>query len=204
VDPTAASLALTTADGVALTADLAVPDGARAGAVLLHPHPRFGGDRRNVVVDALYRRLPAAGIAALRFDFRPGAGADGGDLANERTDAIAALDALAIHVPDRALVAAGYSFGAEVALMVDHPALAAVVAIAPTLAVAASRPPSVPTLVLVAEHDQFSPPDTVAPMIRDWPGTTIDVIDGADHFLAGHAGAVADRAARWLVEQAAR
>ena len=63
--------------------------------MLLHPHPRFGGNRLNAVVAALFRALPAAGIAALRFDFRPGAGGEGGDLAEERLDAVAGLDVLA-------------------------------------------------------------------------------------------------------------
>jgi alpha/beta superfamily hydrolase len=58
VDTTAASPTLTTSDGVRLGADLVVPAGARAGAVLLHPHPRFGGNRLNAVVAALFRSLP--------------------------------------------------------------------------------------------------------------------------------------------------
>ena len=102
--------------------------------MLLHPHPRFGGDRFNAVVAALFRSLPAAGITALRFDFRPGAGADGGDLADERLDTVAALDALAAHVPGLPLFVVGYSFGAAVGLGVDAPGGDGPVAIAPPLA----------------------------------------------------------------------
>ena len=201
VDPTGASLTLLTPDGARLAADLAVPAAARAGAVLLHPHPRFGGNRRNAIVAALFRSLPAAGIAALRFDFRPDSGAEGSDLADERVDAVAALDVLAEHVPDVPLFVVGYSFGAAVGLGVDHPAIIARVAIAPPLAV--MKPTlgtPLPALVLVPAFDQFSPPPATHPLVRDWRDTTVETIDGADHFLLGRAAAVADRATAWLLD----
>ena len=169
--------------------------------MLLHPHPRFGGNRLNAVVAALFRALPAAGIAALRFDFRPGAGREGGDLAEERLDAVAGLDVLAEHVPDVPLFVVGYSFGAAVGLGVDHPAVTARVAIAPPLAVVDVTPATpLPTLVLVPAFDQFSPPAAVEPIVADWPDTTVEVIAGADHFLLARAAAAADRATAWLVD----
>ena len=57
-------------DGVQLRADLARVDGAAAGAVLAHPHPLYGGDRFNPIIDTLFQALPAAGITTIRFDFR--------------------------------------------------------------------------------------------------------------------------------------
>lgn len=199
VETTAASVPLTTADGVALGADLATPTTPSAAAVLLHPHPRFGGDRFDNVVDALFRALPDVGIAALRFDFRPGSGADGGDLSEERADAVTALDVLAERFPGLPLFVVGYSFGAAVGLGVDHTGVRARVAIAPPLAVMRVEPPTpLPTLVLVPAHDQFSPPDTVTPIIATWPSTTMEVVESADHFMAGRAAAVATRAAAWL------
>jgi len=191
-----------TSDGVRLAADLVVPAGARGAAVLLHPHPRFGGNRLNAVVAALFRALPEADIAALRFDFRAGAGGEGGDLAEERLDTLAALDVLAAHVPGVPLFVVGYSFGAAVGLGVDHAAVTARVAIAPPLAVMAVAPASPrPTLVLVPAFDQFSPPPATQPIVAGWPDATVEVIDGADHFLVGRAAAAADRATAWLVQQ---
>jgi len=201
VDTTAASATLLTSDGLRLPAEIAVPDGARGGAVLLHPHPRFGGNRLNAVVAALFRSLPAAGVAALRFDFRPGAGGEGGDLGPERLDALAALDVLAAHVPGAPLFVVGYSFGAAVGLGVDHPAVIGRVAAAPPLAVMDVVPGrALPTLVLVPALDQFSPPAAVAPVVADWADTTVDVIDSAAHFLVGQAATTADRATAWLVD----
>jgi alpha/beta superfamily hydrolase len=196
-------VALTTSDGVALSADLAAADDPIATAVLCHPHPRFGGNRFNAVVAALFRSLPLAGVAALRFDFRRGAGADGGDLAAERLDVAAALAEVARTVPDRPRFLVGYSFGAGVALGVDDPSIAAMIAVAPPLAVMpVRRPPVVPTLLLVPALDQYSPPAVVAPLVADWPTVSVEPVAGADHFLVGHTAAVADRAAAWLTARA--
>ena len=150
-------MAVTTSDGVTLTADVAPAAAPIGGAVLCHPHPRFGGDRHNAVVAALFRALPGAGITALRFDFRPGAGAEETDLGAERRDVVAVLDELARTMPERPLFLAGYSLGAGVVLGVEHPAVWAQVAVAPPLAVMpvpAWR--DVPTLVLVPADDQFT------------------------------------------------
>ena len=76
-----------------LEADLAAPEGApRAGAVLCHPHPQYGGDMENPVVVAAGRALVSAGVAALRFNFG-GVGASQGastSLAQNEKDARAA------------------------------------------------------------------------------------------------------------------
>jgi alpha/beta superfamily hydrolase len=42
---------------------------ATALAVLLHPHPHFGGNRFHPFIEALFRRLPEIGVTAIRFDF---------------------------------------------------------------------------------------------------------------------------------------
>ena len=70
------SVQLTTSDGHNLAADIAVPTGTAdsadtlGGVVLCHPHPSYGGNRFNTVVEALFHSLPAAGFVTLRFDFR--------------------------------------------------------------------------------------------------------------------------------------
>ena len=199
MDPAAASVSLTTADGVELVADVADSTDVKGGAVLLHPHPRFGGNRLNAVVASLFRALPAVGVTALRFDFRPGAGAEGGDLTDERADTVGALDALAARLPGLPLYIVGYSFGAAVGLGVEHPAVTARVVIAPPLTVMdVATPPPLPTLVLVPAFDNFAPPAAVAPIVATWPDTTMEVIESADHFLVGRAAVAADRAATWL------
>jgi len=196
-DDSTRTISLTTADGIVLAADLARPAAPRAAAVLCHPHPAYGGDRHNIVVDALFRALPAAGIAALRFDFR---GAGGG----EQDDVLAALDRLAGDVAGVPLWLVGYSFGADVALGVDDPRLAGWVAVAPPLRFGSPPVPAAgdprPALLLVPEQDAYSPPERTRAATAAWPTVTVEVVPMADHFLAG-AGAAAGVAATvtaWL------
>jgi alpha/beta superfamily hydrolase len=186
---------LQTSDGVEIVGDLAIPATPRSAAIVCHPHPQYGGNRFNNVVAALFAALPAAGTAALRFDFR--ARFSGGP--GERLDALAALDQLADAVPGVPLVAVGYSFGALVALGLDDAGVIALGLVAPPLAmVPAPRAPVVPTLVLTPAHDQFSPPETNGPIVAGWPDCEHQVIEMADHSLVGHTRTVAERVTAWL------
>ena len=57
---------LTSDDGTVLEAELAAASAgtgrARAGMVLCHPHPQYGGTMRSIVIGALFAALPAAGV----------------------------------------------------------------------------------------------------------------------------------------------
>jgi alpha/beta superfamily hydrolase len=55
-----------------------------------------------------------------------------------------------------------------------------------------------PKALLLAEHDQFSPAGRSSHIAEKWVNTTVGVVPGADHFLIGHAGVVADEALQWL------
>lgn len=196
---TSQPVSLVTGDGHRLTADLldANPESGtpRAAVAICHPHPQYGGNRHNPVVDAVFRALPDAGFHALRFDFR----ADHGGGVAERRDVVAALDALAQRYPGTPLDLVGYSFGAIVALTTADRRVGAIVAVAPPLtAMNVDTAPSVPVLVLAPEHDQFCPPDAAAPIVASWPDAELRTIPMADHFMAGHAGNAAAAAVEWL------
>ena len=183
---------LQTSDGHQLAADLAEAQGDRRGAVVVcHPHPLYGGNRFNNVVDALYGALPPAGFRTIRFDFR--AAHDKG--VGERLDVVAAIDAVA--VDDVPLFVVGYSFGALVALATTDERARGIVAIAPPLS-EASEPPAVPTLVLSPSHDQFCPADRAEPIVASWPQADFVAIESADHFLNGRTAVVAERTVAWL------
>ncbi len=193
-------------DGTRLVGDLALPDPIVAGAVVCHPHPQYGGNRFDNVVGALYDVLPTAGIAAMRFDFR----ATFGDGDGERLDALGALETLSDAVDAVPIVLVGYSFGAWVALGLDDERISAIVAVAPPLAAMAPvPPPSVPVLVITPTHDQFSPPSAIRPIIADWHSRNsapvdLQVVEMADHFLAGRTAHVAESTATWILDHLIR
>jgi uncharacterized protein len=189
-----------TADGVELTGDLAEPATCRAAAIVCHPHPQYGGNRYNNVVEAIFGALPGAGVGALRFDFRRefGGGID------ERLDAIAALDHLHETHLERPLFAIGYSFGAMVALSLTDDRLHGKALVAPPLGVMDGAPAmDTPTLVLSPVADQFAPPDVARPIVADWPSSVFEVVESTDHFLTGRTAIVAQRIVEWIDDRLA-
>ncbi len=182
---------VTTSDGVTLEAELRVPEDTWAGAVLCHPHPQYGGDMHAPLIDAMSERLLSVGVTALRFNFR-GVGRSGGAFdggRGEHLDVAAALDRLVAATPEVPLVLAGWSFGADVASTVDHDALSGWFLVAAPLAGPADRRVTAtspkPKVLVVPEHDQFRSPESARKMTAGWPATTVRVVPGADHFLAG-------------------
>jgi alpha/beta superfamily hydrolase len=196
---------LHTADGLTLEGELHVPDGARAAAVLAHPHPLHGGNMRSIVIGALFAGLPASGVAALRFNFR-GVGASKGthdEGRGERLDVVAALDALAeiVGAPGPPLVLAGWSFGADTSLAVDDGRHAGWFAVAPPLrhsgnVIAASDPRA--KLLAVPERDQFRSPESAREIVASWTNTELTVVPGADHFLVGRTDRVVELAVEFV------
>ncbi len=204
------SLTLTTSDGLSLEAELAIPDGSpRAATVLCHPHPRYGGTMRSIVIGALFDALPVVGVTTLRFNFRgversTGAHDDG---RGELLDVQAALDAGAnALVGNEPLLLAGWSFGADMTLATDDARLAGWLAIAPPLrfasdfgAVAADARPK---QLILGQHDEFREPASVVEETEAWNATEVEVIAGASHFFVGRTDRVVD-AARGFVERLA-
>ena len=93
--------------------DVAAPAEGRTvlgAAVLLHPHPHFGGDRFHPLVDTLYRLLPAVGFGAVRFDF---ASADATTARDAGETAVAECGRRFGSSCPVAMI--GYSFGAGIA-----------------------------------------------------------------------------------------
>ena len=94
-------------------------------AMILHPHPQFGGTMNNQVVYHLYYTFVQRGFSVLRFNFR-GVGRSQGYFDNgpgELSDAATALDWLQIAKPDsRACWIVGVSFGTWIAMqLLDAP-----------------------------------------------------------------------------------
>jgi hypothetical protein len=203
----AEAISLTTADGVVLEAEHARPAAAsvRAGMVLCHPHPQFGGTMRSIVISALFEAMPAAGVECVRFNFRGVEGSAGsyseGDL--ERLDAQAAIAALGTSLPAGApLILAGWSFGADVALSCSDDAITGWLAIACPLRFVrdlerVSDDPRPKQLVL-AQHDEFRAADDVVGEVGSWRNTRADIVGGASHFFVGRTDRVVAHAAAFV------
>ena len=105
-------------------------------ALILHPHPQFGGTMNNQVVYSLYYTFVQRGFSVLRFNFR-GVGRsqgfwDGGP--GELADAASALDWLQIVKPDAKYCwIAGVSFGTWIAmqLLMRRPEIDGFICVAP-------------------------------------------------------------------------
>jgi uncharacterized protein len=92
----------------------------RGTALVLHPHPLFGGTMHNKVVFRAAAALSDAGLVTLRINFR-GVGQSTGEHdegRGERDDARAGLNYLADNYPGQAITLCGFSFGARVGLEV--------------------------------------------------------------------------------------
>jgi len=89
----------------------------KAGVVICHPHPLYGGNMYNNVVSAIEDGYAAQGFTTLIFNFR-GVGDSKGEYdegEGEVRDATAAYGVLRKHLDDDAhITLAGYSFGAWV------------------------------------------------------------------------------------------
>ena len=88
-------------------------------ALILHPHPQYGGTMNNKVAYALFTCFRDLGFSVLRFNFR-GVGRSQGEFEDgpgELSDATIALDWLQAQNPyARQCWIAGYSFGAWIGL----------------------------------------------------------------------------------------
>src|SRR5438105_3398099 len=92
----------------------------RGVALVLHPHPLFGGTMHNKVVFRAASALNDAGLIALRFNFR-GVGQSTGEHdegRGEREDVNVGLDYLSEKYPSERITLCGFSFGARVGLEV--------------------------------------------------------------------------------------
>ncbi len=185
---------LSTADGESLEGEIARAEGGeRATAVLCHPHPQFGGSMRSLVISALFRALPGAGVTTVRFNFRGVEASTGAWSAGEyeRADVVAAIDLAAELEPSRPLMLAGWSFGADMALSTIDERIAGWYAIAAPLRyttdahLAAVAGDHRPKLMALAERDEIRPAAEIATVASAWTSTETIIVAGASHFFVG-------------------
>jgi len=162
------------------------------GAVITHPHPHYGGDMSNPVVEALVRSFNRKSISTLRFNFR-GTGRSEGTYDSglgEGQDVMAAIRILA-EQGITSIQLAGYSFGSWViAHMPEMPVeVDGLIFVSPPLAFLPFREKRVLPLlqlVITGEDDEIAPVHLIRSSLQDWnPHARFKVIDYADHFYYG-------------------
>jgi hypothetical protein len=166
-------------------------------AIILHPHPQFGGTMNNQIVYHLYYAFAERGFSVLRFNFR-GVGRSQGAFdhgSGELSDAAAALDwAQAVNPEARACWIAGVSFGSWIGmqLLMRRPEIRGFISIAPPanmydFSFLAPCPSS--GIIIQGEADEVVTPSAVQKLVdklRTQRHITIhhDTIPGANHFFA--------------------
>jgi alpha/beta superfamily hydrolase len=170
-------------EGLRLQGALHTGAGALA-AVVMHPHPQYGGDMHSHVVMTLCRAIAAFDATTLRFNFR-GAGSsegahDGG--CGEAIDARAAVEYVRRSVAGARLVLAGYSFGAGIAADVAASTSPEAIVLASPPAAVADRglPDGTPALIVTGGRDPVAPAAALRRL--EGPGRELVVVDDADHF----------------------
>ena len=168
-------------------------------ALLLHPHPQFGGTMNNKVVYQLYYTFVKRGFSVLRFNFR-GVGRSQGEFdagLGELSDAAAALDWMQAQNPNAAQCwVAGFSFGAWIGmqLLMRRPEIAGFISIAPPanlydFTFLAPCPSS--GMIVHGTADRIVPDEDIQKLVdrlNAQKGIEINLtkIDGANHFFDEH------------------
>lgn len=180
-------------------------------AIILHPHPEFGGTMNNQVVYNLFYMFVERGFAVLRFNSR-GVGRSQGMFdhgVGELSDAAAALDWLqSINKESKGCWIAGFSFGAWIGmqLLMRRPEVEGFISIAPQenlydFSFLAPCPSS--GLIIHGSEDRVTPPSSVQKLVdklKTQKGITIEqqILQGANHFFENHVEELIEHCAEYL------
>ena len=180
-------------------------------AIILHPHPQFGGTMNNQVVYDMYYTFAKRGFAVLRFNFR-GVGRSQGMFDHgqgELSDAASALDWLQTFNADaRTCWIAGFSFGAWISmqLLMRRPEIEGFISVAPPanlydFSFLAPCPSS--GLIIHGDKDAVVPQTAVKGLVdklKTQKGIVIthQTVTGANHFFENHTEELQQRVGEYV------
>lgn len=183
-------------------------------ALVLHPHPLFGGSMNNRAVYELYNMFLRRGFSVLRFNFR-GVGRSVGEYdqgQGELADAATALDFLQSLNPNAPFAwVGGVSFGSWIGmqLLMRRPEIVGFISVSASanlfdFTFLAPCPSS--GVVLHGEVDKVCAPEETKTMVdrtRTQKGRKIEfqVIPGADHFFETHMDELIGAADAYLMKR---
>jgi len=165
--------------------------------VVTHPHPLYGGDMNNNVVEAIIQAYHDKGFSTLRINFR-GIGQSQGNFDNgigEQDDIKAAISYLSTN-GKKQIDLAGYSFGAWVSALglETFEKVNRLIMISPPVnfidfTFLTSNPKI--KLVITGSEDDIAGLDVIKGMLPSWnPEVEFKTIHGADHFYGGQTGKI--------------
>ncbi|MBU0992792.1 MAG: hypothetical protein KJ737_09900 [Proteobacteria bacterium] len=182
-------------DGLSIEGLLAQGTGKR-GIVITHPHPHYGGDMHNAIVDLIKKVGRYYDYTTLRFNFR-GTGRSEGhfdDGSGEQSDILNAV-AFLQHMGIKQVDLAGYSFGAWViseCFRDKIPPVDRVMMVSPPIDfLEFHEGVHIPGLNLVVsgDEDTFAIDKDIRAYASSWnKDVHIQIISGADHFYSGMMG----------------
>ncbi len=165
-------------------------------AIVLHPHPEYGGTMNNKVTYYMFQTFVERGFSTLRFNFR-GVGRSQGAFdkgEGELSDAASALDWMQSINPNAPYVwVGGFSFGAWIGmqLLMRRPEIRGFISVAPPanmydFSFLAPCPTS--GLIIQGGKDEVVPEpfvDKLVQKLRTQRGIEVDyrLVDGAGHFF---------------------
>ncbi len=181
-------------------------------ALVLHPHPVYGGTMHNPVVFHCAKALEAAGYETLRFNFR-GVGESTGTWDEGRGEYDDARDALAFLLaaqPNASdVLVAGYSFGSAIGMRLgcESDRVARAIAIAMPIGLlgvdflASCRKPK---LFVHGSADELAPLAPLQDLVANGvaPPVKLEVIEGASHFFESGRDELVEAIHSWAAEHA--
>ena len=183
----------------------------RGVALVLHPHPLGGGTMHNKVVFRAAAALNDVGLTTLRLNFR-GVGQSSGEHnegRGELEDVGAGLNYLEKNYSQLPLTLCGFSFGARVGLEVGvaDERVGNLISIGTPLSkydfsfLEACRKP---ILFVHGAQDEFGAAADIRQLTRQLERVTdveVKIIQGADHFFAGHLDELKQAITEWMTKQ---
>ncbi len=165
-------------------------------ALVLHPHPLYGGTMNNKVVYSAYKSFVDQGFTTLRINFR-GVGRSQGTFDNgvgELTDAATAMDWLQLHNPlASTYFVAGFSCGSWICmqLIMRRPEINSFIALAPPVNkydFSFLSPCPIPGLIVQGDKDSIVSEEAVVEMVerlskQKQSRIEYKTIHGGDHFF---------------------
>ncbi|MFX1295761.1 MAG: alpha/beta hydrolase [Promethearchaeota archaeon] len=190
-------------EGVLYTPD---EKGKFPAAVVLHPHPQFGGSMYNNVVDAICEELEHLMIA-LKFNCRgvgksEGVSSGGKEEGNDVEAAIKFLKTIEI-VDQKRIIFIGYSWGTYVGLPITYknPDIKILIGIACPVGLwnyKYLQDCKKPILLIGGTYDQFSPMDKLKQLYEALPKPKDLFFLETDHFYIGQKKTLVTKVAEFL------